>query len=109
MKPEARIQRNIRDLLVQVGFHVWDTSQGYRKDPGGTRMTPGLPDLVLSGHNHTLFVEVKTEKGKLTPHQQLFSHEWNLHGGTCLVWRSVEDAWDYLVGEGIIEETDDDA
>ena len=105
MKPEARIQRNIKDLLVQVGFNVWDTSQGYRKDPGGTRMTPGIPDLMMAGHGRTLLVEVKTEKGKLTPHQQLFNHEWNLHGGTCLVWRSVEDAWDYLVGEGIIEET----
>ncbi len=105
MKPEARVSRNIRDLLVQVGFNVWSTEQGYRKERGGTRTSPGIPDLIAAGNNRTLFIEVKTEKGKLTPHQQLFNHEWNLHGGTCLVWRSVEDAWDWLAGEGLIDES----
>ena len=109
MKPEARISNDIRKLLQQVGFCVWSTEQGYRKDRGGTRMSPGIPDLIIAGQGHTLFVEVKTPKGKTTLHQRIFAEEWSANGGTSLVWRSDGDAWDWCVSEGIIEETDDAA
>lgn len=109
MKPEAQIQKAIKDLLVQVGFIVWDTSQGYRKERGGTRTSPGIPDLIACGQGHTLFVEVKTPKGKLTIYQEFFRQHWTENGGTSLVWRSVDDAWGWMVAEGIIEETDDAA
>ena len=107
--PEAEIQKHIIELLRdKLEFNVWETSQGYRKDPGGTRMTPGIPDLIIAGHGHTLFVEVKAPKGgRLTDMQYLFRVRWTESGGTSLVWRSDSDAWDWCVSEGIIEETDE--
>ena len=105
MKPEARISQSIRDVLNQVGFHVFSTEQGFRRDRGGTRCTPGIPDLIVMGHGRTLFVEVKTAKKQLTIFQRLFFYQWKASGGTALVWRSADDAFDWLVSEGIIEES----
>ena len=105
MRPEAKVQREIMEFMRLMNFSVWDTSQGYRKDPGGTRMTAGIPDLIFAGHDRTLFVEVKTDKGKLTMWQKLFRTTWTDNGGICLLWRSDRDAFDWLVAEGIIEET----
>lgn len=104
MKPEEKIQRAIVEFMRTVGFSVWDTSQGYRKERGGTRMTPGIPDLVICGHGHTIFVEVKTPKGKLTVYQHVFRSDWTKNGGTALVWRSSVEAFDWCVAQGIIEE-----
>ena len=99
-RPEAQIRYSIRRLLVQkLGFAVWDMEQNRK-----TRQTPGFPDLVVIGHGLILFVEVKTPKGKLSEHQELFRDEVTANGGTYLVWRDVRDAWDYLVAEGIIKE-----
>ena len=104
MKPEAKISRDIRDVLTQVGFSVWSSEQGYRKERGGTRTSPGIPDLIIAGHGRTLFVEVKVPKGKLTLRQEHFRMHWNDNGGTSLVWRSANDAFDWCVSKGIIEE-----
>lgn len=58
---EAEVQRDIIRLLVGLGWIVYSLSQGYRKEKGGTRMTPGLPDLYAfhPGKKLTLWVEVK--------------------------------------------------
>ena len=58
---EAAHQRLIVALLRLLGWSVYSLSQGYRKEKGGTRMTPGIPDLYAF-HRHkrlTLWVEVK--------------------------------------------------
>ena len=104
-KPEAQIQASIKDVLTQAGLAIYDTSQGYRRERGGTRTTPGIPDLIVMGHGRTLFVEVKTKRTYLTLFQKLFFHQWKTNGGTALVWRSADDAFDWLIAEGIIEET----
>ena len=58
---EADIQRSIVRLLVGLGWVVYSTSQGYRKEAGGTRMTPGIPDLFCFHPQRklSLWVEVK--------------------------------------------------
>lgn len=103
MKPEATVQAAIKRFMDTLGFAAWDTSQGYRKERGGTRMTPGIPDMIFAGHGRTFLVEVKTERGKLTPAQQLFRELWTANGGTSLVWRSDLDAFDWCASVGIIE------
>ena len=105
MKPEARLSRDVRDLLTQAGFAVWSSEQGYRKDRGGTRTSPGIPDLIVAGQGRTFMVELKAGKRpKLTVAQEVFRKAWTENGGVSLVWRSVDDAWSWLVGEGIIRE-----
>lgn len=113
---EAKISREIRDLLQMVGFAVWSTEQGYRKDPGGTRQTPGIPDLIVLGHGVCLFVEVKSSRGRLRESQKRFRDElWKvallpdlMDPGTAMLdwqlWRSAQDAWKWCVARGIISE-----
>ena len=100
---ERQIQREIVAFLRQIGCSVWDTSQGYRRDPGGTRMTPGLPDLyVIEGPQSWTWVEVKGEKGKLSPAQQVFADECRKADIPWELWRSVDDAWKWAVEVGIV-------
>lgn len=63
-RDEAAHQREIVALLRTLGFSVYQLSQGYRKAKGGTRQTPGLPDLYAMHpvKRLTLWVEVKPPK-----------------------------------------------
>ena len=105
MKPEAQISRDCIDVMRQAGFSAWSNEQGYRKERGGTRTTPGIPDCIFAGHGWAFFVEFKTPKGKESVYQQIFRREWNGNGGMSLVWRSADDAFDWLVRNGIIVES----
>ena len=99
MRPEAIIQNNIKKLMRdKLGFAVWDLSQDRR-----TRQTEGLPDLIIMGFGHILFVEVKTPKGRVTPAQDDFQMTAAANGGLGVVWRSDGDAWNWCVSKGIIE------
>lgn len=98
-RPEQAIRLEIKRLLKQLGFAVWDMEQNRP-----TRQTPGFSDLVVIGHGLILFVECKTPKGRLSDYQRVFGEAVTSNGGTYLIWRSVNDAWDYLVERNIIEE-----
>ena len=102
---EAQIQREIEKFLRTLGAAVYSTSQGYRKDPGGTRTSPGIPDLiVIFPHGPWTFAELKTEKGKLSAHQKTFMDTAIEAGIPWELWRDVRDAWDWCVRHGIITE-----
>lgn len=63
---EGVVQQQVKAYLAAQGCVVYDTSQGYRKDPGGTRMTPGIPDLIVwLPNNLSGWVEVKSHDGML--------------------------------------------
>jgi hypothetical protein len=101
---EAAIQREIVAFVRQLGFAVYETSQGYRRDPGGTRCTAGIPDLYIIGHGFHLWVEVKAPKGKLRPSQEAFRVECLRNGVPWELWRDVRDAWDWGVRMGVVRE-----
>jgi hypothetical protein len=102
---ESEIQREIVDFLRTVGCSVWQTSQGYRKDPGGTRMTPGIPDIfVMHESGAWTWAEIKTPKGKLSEAQEAFRAECYLSGVRWRCWRDVREAWDWSVEHGLVEE-----
>ena len=101
---EAKIQREIVQLLRTIGFAVWETSQGYRRDPGGTRQTPGIADLLVIGHGRLMFVEVKAPKGKLRPSQEAFRDECIANSIGWHLWRDVMDAWAWAVAQDYIRE-----
>ena len=101
---ERQISHEIVEFLRLVGFAVWDTGQGYRRDPGGTRMTPGLADLVVIGHGHMLFVEVKTARGKLRESQLVFREACESNSVPWVLWRDVREAFDWCVRVGIVED-----
>ena len=95
-KPKPPLEREIQKQIVKYlrlkGWQVWQTSQGYRSAPGGTRMTPGLPDLYCLNEvrQWILWIEVKRPGGKLRPEQAIFR---NLHDqmGLVLVAYSLDD------------------
>lgn len=49
----------------------------------------GIPDLLVGYAGQNFLLEVKTDKGKLTPDQEIFFNHW--HGQKALV-RDIEDA-----------------
>jgi hypothetical protein len=110
---ERAIQREIVDFLKAIGCAVYQTSQGYRKEPGGTRMTPGIPDLYVVGPRakHQMawerapwtWAEVKTEKGKLTPAQEEFRELCETSDIPHRVWRDAGDAFEWAVEVGLVE------
>lgn len=101
---EAAISREIQTFMKTIGFAVWSTEQGYRRDRGGTRMSAGIPDLYCVGHGIGLWVEVKTPKGKLTEAQEEFQRECWDNGILHQVWRDARDAFDFCVRQGIVVE-----
>ena len=43
------------------------------------RLGQGAPDLAVGKNGNVYFLEVKTDKGKLTPAEQEFMDEWRGH------------------------------
>ena len=101
---ERVISREIDDFLRMIGCAVYSTEQGYRKERGGTRTTPGIPDKIVIHPQAWLFVEVKNEHGKLTEAQDGFRQACHEAGIPWELWRSVDDAWQWAVGMELIEE-----
>ena len=62
---EAQYQKQIVDLAEACGWLVW-----HDNDP--RRNSAGLPDLLMVRGPVLLFIEVKTEKGKVSPEQEAF-------------------------------------
>ena len=87
-KPKPPLERDIQRSVVQYlracGWTVWITSQGYRKDPGGTRMSPGIPDLyaVHEYHGAAWFEIKRGNLGRLSVAQEEFAmyHDAGDHG-----------------------------
>ena len=73
---ETVVERDGILLLTIAGFTVYRTSQGFRAEPGGTRMTPGLPDVLAFRQGKLLFWEAKTAAG-LADYRK-----WSTHTGT---------------------------
>ena len=100
---EAKIQRETVAFLKSIGCSVYETSQGYRKEPGGTRMTPGIPDIYVVHPTAWTWAEMKTPKGRLSVHQEGFRLACEDAGIPWQLWRDVTDAFDWACDHGIIE------
>lgn len=102
---ESQISREIRNFVLLTGGLVWSTEQGYRPERGGTRTTPGYPDLLVFYPDHGVwtFVEVKREKGKLNPAQERFRDACLETGAPWQLWRDVTDAFDWAAAQGVVE------
>lgn len=53
----------------------------------------GCPDIALGHRGINYFCECKTEKGKLTPAQELFFDQWR---GQVSIIRSLDDVFELL-------------
>lgn len=55
------------------------------------RFSIGIPDLCVVHNNRTIWIELKTDKGKVSLIQQWHIRMINSHGGEAHVCRSVND------------------
>src|SRR5690606_41773509 len=87
--PEKRLQHQIRRALERLGCEVLDLTQ-----PRRTMLPLGLPDLYVrhEGWRVRVWMEVKTERGRLSPWQEAWLARERAAGGHAAVVRSVEDA-----------------
>lgn len=81
---EKEITNQIRSLLRQFGIFHWKAWQGLGS-------TPGVPDILGVYKGLFLGIEVKTLRGKLSPHQENFIAKIKDEGGIAFVARSVDD------------------
>jgi len=81
---ESDIQATIRDWLRWHGWYVVRHHQtlGSHK---------GLADLQAIKGGRVIMIEVKTARGRLSQDQVQFAADWEDHGGTYILARSVED------------------
>jgi hypothetical protein len=82
---EADFQKKITDLASLLNLK-WHHETDSRKSP------KGWPDLVISGPEHVLFVELKSEKGRVTAEQAEWLDALDRAGGNVYVWRP--SMWD---------------
>jgi len=86
---EAAITKSIRDLLNQFRiFHF--------KHWGGLMGTKGVPDILGIYKGQFLGIEVKTEKGKVSPEQEQFLAAIRQNGGIGFVARNLDDVIENL-------------
>ena len=57
----------------------------------------GCTDLVVIGYGHTLLLELKFEKGRLSPEQKNYIARADAAGIETAVWRTVKECMDWIV------------
>ena len=93
MRLHGRIDENqtaIVDALRAVGATVHSTAS----------LGDGFPDLLVGFRLGMFLLEVKTEKGVLTPEQRKWHHHWQ--GRPVIVVRSPQEA---LIAIGAVSKT----
>lgn len=91
LKSENNIQTEIRDFLKWNGWFVIRHQQSL----GSLK---GLSDLSAIKNGLTIYIEVKTEKGKQSDYQKEFQNEIENHGGKYILARKLEDIITFLKG-----------
>jgi hypothetical protein len=92
---ERQFQDIVREFAALMGWtHIYHTFDARRSDAG-------FPDLVLVRDTQLLFVELKTEKGKVRPEQESWGQAlvqvegavpWNVR---YRIWRPSQ--WEQIV------------
>ncbi|MDD4095294.1 MAG: VRR-NUC domain-containing protein [Oscillospiraceae bacterium] len=102
MERETELQNRIRcelskyGIVVRMNTGVFQTNDGRHVRTG----IPGMPDLLFIGSGgRTVWIEVKKDKGRLSPEQMNFIETLRGMGHTAGVARSVKDALE-LIGRG---------
>jgi len=96
-RKESDVQRGIVQVLSYAGWlvmHIPNQSTRGRQRWAG--LMPGAPDLVAIKRGRVVFLEVKTEKGKVSEKQAEVHGLLHLHGMEVRVVRSVDDIMDLI-------------
>lgn len=77
---EKVFQTRVLDLARLYRLAVYHTYDSRRSNPG-------FPDLVVVGHHQVLYAELKTETGRMSPHQILWQRRLQAAGCEYHLWR----------------------
>ena len=88
---EADLQKHVIELAELRGWRVYharpaQTGKGWRT-PVGSDTSVGFPDLVLVRQGRLLVVELKSEKGRVTPAQSEWLNALMVAGATVYVFK----------------------
>lgn len=99
---EKDVERRVIALYKAAGCVVYRLSQGYRSERGGTRQTPGIPDLYVIGPEGwgAWWHETKRPGGKLRPAQAEFRRVCQRNGLGHVVG-GVAETEQWLVEQGL--------
>ncbi len=98
--PELVEQRAGVRWLRWCGFEVAELSQGYRAERGGTRQTPGLPDVyAMHPKGHACWWEAKSPEGRERESQIVFRENATACGVLVLTGPSLV-VQEYLIRIG---------
>lgn len=97
---EAEYQGLIVDTARYLGYEVMHVRRSKGRRRGGeawqtTTSIKGWPDLTIFGDRGLLFVEVKSESGRVTPEQKVVHAQLRAAGQTVIV--SKPSTWPDLV------------
>jgi len=84
ISPETAVKKQIKDYLNVYGWYCFPIFQGLGAHKG-------ISDLIACKGGITLFIEVKTNKGKQSPHQKHFQDCIEQAGGIYILARSYID------------------
>lgn len=95
---EGELQGGVIETAQSLGylvahFRAAKTEQGWRTAVEADGK--GFPDLVLTGRKRVIFVELKNEKRKLEPEQQVWLDALQVAGAEVYLWRPIN----YTSGE----------
>lgn len=85
---ESAWQSQVVGVARQFGweaFHAPDNRPG--RNGRVQAVAPGWPDLVLLGHSRALFVELKSQTGRVRPEQTQTLERLAAAGCECAIWR----------------------
>lgn len=104
---EARLQKSVLEYCKIRRVFVWRMSIGaiYHQKNGKEfwrkNSLAGFPDLcgVFQRHKkgQMFAIELKSEKGKIAPHQQAWMDRLDDSGASVLVARSLRDVEEFLI------------
>ena len=90
MKTEKKIREEVMEYLQKKGWFVfWNHQKGYQ-------CYAGISDLTAIKNGHVLWIELKTENGKLRESQEKFKEDIYEHGGTYIVATGWEIIHNYI-------------
>lgn len=86
MTPESRITASITKYLKTLGPDCF-----YLKIHGGPMQRAGIPDLLVIHRGRWIFLEIKTQRGVVTPLQAAEMRRIEAAGGEAHVIRSLAE------------------
>ena len=83
-QPEAGLKKSVREFLQWHHWYVVIVGSS----PFGTK---GISDLIAMRDKRVLFLEIKTETGKLSDHQKEFARNVHEKGVEYYIVRDLDD------------------